>query len=154
MGLNLKELQQAARSKTAYGTSDMNDCESSSIPKQLGICTSSSRVQPLEEALRLTVGDRQNSYGHPTDDFFRTAGMWTALLGLPPGTITPEKVALMMVLLKISREMNKHKQDNLVDMAGYVNCLHMILERKSSLGERLPTMHPQLNAVHDTQEVL
>jgi Domain of unknown function (DUF6378) len=103
-----------------------------SPPGALAQPTSVPKRGPLEEALLLTTGDRQQSYGHPLEDFSRTAGLWTALLGkklLSP--ITPEEVALCMVCLKLSREMNKHKQDNLVDMAGYVNCLDMLITEKS-----------------------
>lgn len=38
----------------------------------------------------------------------------------------------MMVCLKLSRQMNKPKRDNLVDAAGYVNCLDMIIKKKAS----------------------
>jgi hypothetical protein len=36
----------------------------------------------------------------------------------------------MMVCLKLSRQMNKRKRDNLVDAAGYVNCAHMVIEEE------------------------
>lgn len=37
----------------------------------------------------------------------------------------------MMVCLKMSREMNRHTQDNLIDAAGYINCLDMIIKKKA-----------------------
>lgn len=93
--------------------------------------TKPSSVNPLVEALALTTGDRQKAYGAPWDDFSRTAGLWTSLLKHKlKEAITPNEVALAMICLKMSREQNKHKQDNLVDMAGYVNCLHMLIEQK------------------------
>ena len=85
----------------------------------------------LEEALQLTTGDRQKTYGHPLEDFSRTAGLWTSLLGKKlKEPITPQEVALAMVCLKMSRQQNKNKRDNLVDMAGYVNCLDMLLNEQ------------------------
>lgn len=89
-----------------------------------------SRISPLEEALKLTTGERQSTYGHPLEDYTRTAALWTSLLGLPSGTITPERAVMMMVCLKLSREIHQHKQDNLIDAAGYVNCLDMIIKAK------------------------
>jgi hypothetical protein len=73
----------------------------------------------LEEALRLTRGDRQASYGPPTQDFARTAAMWSALKGV---TFEPREVAMFMILLKMSREMHQRKRDNWVDTAGYARC--------------------------------
>lgn len=81
----------------------------------------------LQEAQRLTTGDRQESYGHPLDDFTKTAGLWSVILGVP---VTAEKVALCMVAVKISRELNAPKRDNLVDGAGYFNCLQMVREER------------------------
>jgi hypothetical protein len=117
--------------KTPYAPSDLTDLP----PAYLRIAdvapTKEPSTSPLEEALRITTGDRQNSYGHPLEDFSRTAALWTSLLGEKlRSKITPEEVALCMVCLKLSREMNKHKQDNLVDIAGYINCLHMLIEEK------------------------
>jgi hypothetical protein len=39
---------------------------------------------------------------------------------------------MAMICLKLSREQNKPKRDNLVDIAGYINCLHMVIEEKKN----------------------
>jgi hypothetical protein len=81
----------------------------------------------LQEAQRIVHGDRRIDYGHPMDDFARTSLIWQAILGIP---VTPEQVALCMVGVKISREVNKPKRDNLVDMAGYAETLNMVHEER------------------------
>lgn len=83
---------------------------------------------PLQEAQRLVHGDRQASYGHPIEDFTRTGRMWGAILGTDD--VPPEKVALCMIAVKMSRECNRPKRDNAVDMAGYAETLHMVRERQ------------------------
>lgn len=70
----------------------------------------------LMEAEALVHGDRNESYGHPLDDFKRTAKMWSAILGIE---IRPEQVGLCMIAVKLSRECHRPKRDNLVDIAGY-----------------------------------
>jgi hypothetical protein len=74
----------------------------------------------LEEALRITSGDRQNTYGPPDQDFQRTALMWSALKGVE---FTAREVAMFMIALKLSRETHQMKRDNSVDIAGYARCL-------------------------------
>lgn len=79
----------------------------------------------LEEALKITRGSRNASYGPPDQDFRRTAGMWSALFAakLREGeTFEPRDVALAMILLKTSRETHQRKRDNWVDIAGYARC--------------------------------
>lgn len=90
----------------------------------------------LEEAQRLVYGDRQTSYGHPFDDYSRTARMWDAILGNDPGTITPRIACLMMAAVKISREVNAHKRDNMTDLSGYAACAQRCAEKAIELGEQ------------------
>lgn len=90
----------------------------------------------LEEAQRLVHGDRGSAYGHPYDDFSRTAQIWSAILGIP---VSAEQVSLCMVGLKISREVNEPKRDNRVDGAGYFETLDMVrqeADRRSRLSSK------------------
>jgi hypothetical protein len=77
----------------------------------------------LSEAKRITSSDRIGTYGHPLDDYTRTAKIWSAILGTD---VTPEQAILCMVGVKISRECNLHKRDNLVDGAGYFQCIEKL----------------------------
>jgi len=70
----------------------------------------------LNEA-RATIEDRGLDYGHPSDNMERTARLWTAYLEIP---ITPEQVAISMVLVKVARSMESGKVDNFIDAAAYI----------------------------------
>jgi len=85
----------------------------------------------LEEAQALVYGPREAQYSPPQRDFAKTAKMWSGLLAekLQPGQeITPEEAVLMMVCLKLSREVFRHKRDNIVDGIGYLVCAARIVE--------------------------
>lgn len=71
-------------------------------------------------------GARQQDYRHPADDFRRTALMWTAILGVE---VDPQLVPLCMIAVKISRQVNHPKRDNLVDIAGYARTAEMVEDR-------------------------
>jgi hypothetical protein len=48
------------------------------------------------------------------------------LAGILTAPITPRQVALMMIGVKLAREVNTPKRDNLLDIAGYVKCIDII----------------------------
>lgn len=73
----------------------------------------------LAEASELIHGDRAKDYGDAKESFAHIAALWSAYTKT---TISPQDVAMMMSLLKMSRA--KHSgfthRDSFVDMAGYV----------------------------------
>jgi hypothetical protein len=91
-----------------------------------------------QEADRIVSSDRGNDYGHPFDDFSKTGKIWGAVLNdwkkSPDlADVPPELVALCMVGVKISRQTNRHKRDNLVDGCGYFKTAELVMERKAEL---------------------
>jgi hypothetical protein len=65
-------------------------------------------------------GDRNNAYGPPTQDFARTAALWSAWKGVP---FQAHEVAVFLILLKQSRlAWQPEKRDNWTDTAGYAGC--------------------------------
>lgn len=81
----------------------------------------------LQEALEISGESRQRDYGHPLINHQRIAAFWNIQLA-PKLTapIEPREVALMMIALKLAREVNTPKRDNVLDIAGYVNCIDLI----------------------------
>lgn len=83
----------------------------------------------LDEAKRITSGERQKDYGHPSENFRRIADFWNIYMlnkKDPTSILNEEDVAWMMVLLKIARDQNKPTKDNLLDTIGYARTLAMI----------------------------
>jgi len=83
----------------------------------------------LDEAKRITASDRQEDYGHPSEDFTRTARMWTGILAakLREGAeVSAMDVPLCMIAVKLARQAHRHKRDNLVDIAGYARTAAMV----------------------------
>lgn len=70
----------------------------------------------LQKAQQTVYHDRQDQYGSIQDSFKKTAKIWSAILD---HEVTPQQVALCMAGIKIARESFKHKEDNLIDLAGY-----------------------------------
>ena len=75
------------------------------------------RGRILYAAIGAVCCDREEEYGSPADNFRLTAQLWSDYLQTK---ISAGDVALMMVLLKVSRVKSGHpKADSFVDMAGY-----------------------------------
>lgn len=65
------------------------------------------------------VAEREQDYGDASISFARIAALWTAHLNTE---VTPNDVALMMILLKVSRtKTSPYKHDNWLDIAGYAH---------------------------------
>lgn len=93
----------------------------------------------LVNAEQLVNGDRQRDYGHPYDDFTRTARMASGL-GFRmvdhqgnPRELNAKDIPMFMILVKLSRESNRHKEDNLTDCIGYVKTLDMVIQKEEEL---------------------
>lgn len=81
----------------------------------------------LKEADEIAGESRSRDYGHPLQNHQRIADIWNVQLGPKLNKpIEAREVALMMVGLKLAREVNTSKRDNLVDAAGYIKCIDMI----------------------------
>lgn len=115
----------------------------------------------LAEADRLIHGERHTVYGDATADFTKTANLWNAVLGVGDvlnKPLGPKHVALMMALLKISRESHQHKRDNNVDACGYIALGHDISEKTPTvvyeeIGQVSPFTGHQWRTVSDSPPV-
>lgn len=81
----------------------------------------------LSEAERIVNGDRQADYSDPVANFKHIAEIASAIMAKD---ITAEECCIVMIAVKLAREEYKHKRDNLVDLAGYVEILHRIKENE------------------------
>jgi len=74
----------------------------------------------LDRAKELVTGDRNEDYGHPLDDYTKTAALMSVILGME---VTAEQAIMCMVAVKLSRCVHEIKEDAVVDIAGYASCL-------------------------------
>lgn len=86
----------------------------------------------LQTANRIVYGARQKDYGHPYEDFSKTAAFWSVLFGVD---VHPWQVPMAMWLLKTSRLMQTPTHyDSIVDIAGYDATYDLVIERAKELG--------------------
>lgn len=79
--------------------------------------TENIRSRTLRDAEALVNGDRQDTYGTPTESLGRIAGLWSVVLGQE---IEPAQVALLLASLKVARlSVGLDHRDGWVDLAGY-----------------------------------
>lgn len=88
-------------------------------------------ISVLDEAKACVCGPRRRDYGTPDENFGRIADLWNVhLKDKLAKPMTPGDVAMMMILLKVARQANSPKRDNLVDIAGYAQCASELKEEK------------------------
>ena len=96
----------------------------------------SPREEVLDTAKHLIMGDRNNQYGPPTQDFQRTADILNAMgyRGIGGRLLVSHDVALLITAVKMSRLVwSPEVMDHWIDMAGYAACGHecVIAENKN-----------------------
>ena len=105
------------------------------------------------EAQEIVLGARRYAYGHPLDNFMRIAELWTATFGhkLVDGQkIDVRDVAMAMIQVKIAREYNSPKRDNMVDVNGYGYAYQESIEEADRRGIDLgDLLSPEVRKVRD-----
>lgn len=75
------------------------------------------RTEILRTANEYITKDRQSTHGEAENNFANISRLWSAYLNY---TITPQDVAMLMVLLKVARyKGNPSHIDNAIDLCGY-----------------------------------
>lgn len=69
------------------------------------------------DSVAATIDQRGKEYGVPEENLKRISTLWSIHLNFE---ITEYDVCLMMTLLKLARNVNEHKDDNLLDAAAYL----------------------------------
>lgn len=85
----------------------------------------------LLEAHTIINGERKKTYGDGTNGMQGVAAQWTLYLQQKYGdnfvSISAEDVCWMMADLKKYRQMHKSKRDNVLDAAGYIGLIELVL---------------------------
>lgn len=79
------------------------------------------RIQVLEDAKTIIMGQRDQQYGGPEDNFRRIAVVWSMMFGRE---FTAEDVAMAMVGVKLARYASNSgfQPDTWTDIVGYGAC--------------------------------
>ena len=83
----------------------------------------------LQEAISLVDKKRQSEYGSPIDNWTNISVVASSLIGKP---LSAEECLKVVIAMKLCRETHKHKRDNLVDCAGYLEILNQFYEKNST----------------------
>ena len=83
----------------------------------------------IDQAKHIIEGDREQAYGRPGENLRKISEQWSLYISQQSGvsvTLLEEDVCWMMVLLKMARQMHRHKEDNLVDAIGYIALIEKV----------------------------
>jgi hypothetical protein len=94
------------------------------------------RAELLDDSKNAIMGDRNNQYGPPTQDFTRTADVLTALgYGREGQPLQAYDIAIIVAMVKVSRIMwSPGKRDHWLDLAGYAACGWECAEEAGAFG--------------------
>lgn len=86
----------------------------------------------LLHAHRIVNRDRQNTYGHPQDDYTSVIEIYEAVTGI---RLNINQALLFMVSVKLARlrtnlEQGNLHYDTLLDAIGYLTCINMVHQRE------------------------
>ena len=81
----------------------------------------------LEKATEIVEGSREADYGSAYSNMKHIADIFNAITGRD---LTPEEIAILNISQKLSRELFKHKEDNFVDIIGYIEVWNKVLKNK------------------------
>ena len=97
----------------------------SQILSEIKYLTMTKTEQLFEEVIQI-LHSRGSQYGHPIGNHKRIAKLWSAYLNYP---IQPNEVAILMCLLKISRQAEDPRvDDNYKDALGYISIAKTITD--------------------------
>ena len=79
------------------------------------------RIDILNKASEIVMGQREQDYGSPEDNFGLIARLWNDYMG--DILFSPKDVVMCMILLKVARGRgDKPTDDTFIDIAGYAAC--------------------------------
>lgn len=82
-------------------------------------------LEKLFNECKEIIIDRGQDYGDAKESFKRIASYWGVYLGRE---LTAKDVAMMMTLMKISREQSGKKRDNIIDGINYLALTEVLNE--------------------------
>jgi len=131
--MNLGYLQQHKKEKENMEYNGMKRSEKDEYINDDYIAFSNMKEEPentmLEKATEIVNGSREEDYGSAFDNMKHIADIFNSITGRD---LTPEEVVLLNVSQKLSREIYKHKEDNLVDLIGYIEVLNKVINDKKN----------------------
>ena len=97
----------------------------------------------LQEAYKIVNQDRQNTYGHPKDDYTKVTNIFETLTGKQ---LTLNEAILFMISVKLARlktnlDQGQLHHDTLLDTIGYLTCINMIHQPESTTNDNPKTQN-------------
>jgi hypothetical protein len=74
-------------------------------------------MSDLFKEVEKVLKDREFYYGDAGESFHKVAELWSSILGVE---LEAPDVMMCMIALKLCREINNPKKDNVIDMIGYL----------------------------------